>query len=278
MLSLNSYYELLVVILILSLIFLYDKSSVFRYYSKYFIYYTYISVEAVFMIPVFMLKARNVSNLVLASQLSKQVTSIIRVNWEIRGAEILSQDKPFVIVANHQSSIDVLGMFQIWHIMKKCTVVARKELLYVFPVGLASWLCGLVFIDRKNAQKAKEKINEVGDYLKEKNIKLWFYPEGTRRNTREIHEFKKGAFHFAVSQQLPILPVVISSYSSFLDDKNKRFDQGNVIITALPPISTRGLEKSDIEDLMERTRNTMIKTYIDTSNEIDAKRKLSDLS
>lgn len=169
------------------------------------------------------------------------------IKWELRGAEILSQDKSFVIVANHQSSIDVLGMLNIWHVMNKCTVVAKKELLFAFPFSLAAWLCGLIFIDRKHADRAKASINDSADYLKNNRIKLWIFPEGTRRNTREIHEFKKGAFHFALTNQLPILPVVISSYSSFLDDKRRRFDQGNVIITTLPPIPTKGLTMDDIE-------------------------------
>lgn len=55
--------------------------------------------------------------------------------------------------------------------------------------------------------------------------KLWVFPEGTRHNTNEIHPFKKGAFHLAIDNQLPILPVVFSQYY-FLDEKNRRFDHG----------------------------------------------------
>lgn len=56
-------------------------------------------------------------------------------------------------------------------------------------------------------------------------IKLWVFPEGTRRNTGQIHPFKKGAFHIAIASKLPILPVVFSQYY-FLDKANKRFDHG----------------------------------------------------
>lgn len=56
-------------------------------------------------------------------------------------------------------------------------------------------------------------------------IKLWFFPEGTRRNTGEIHPFKKGAFYVAINSQLPVLPVVFSSYY-FLCKEEKRFDSG----------------------------------------------------
>ncbi|XP_063704013.1 1-acyl-sn-glycerol-3-phosphate acyltransferase alpha-like [Culicoides brevitarsis] len=266
----NSGLELLFVIFMLSFVFLFESSSTFRYYCKYSFYYAFVMFESVFMIPLFLINAKNVSNLVWAGYVTRPISMFLGIKWELRGKEILSQDKTFVIVANHQSSIDVLGMFQIWHIMNKCTVVAKKELLYAFPFSLAAWLCGLIFIDRKHADKAKASINDAAEYIKSNRIKLWIFPEGTRRNTRKIHEFKKGAFHFALANQLPILPVVISSYSSFLDDQQHRFDQGKVIITTLPPIMTIGLKIDDIEDLMERTRNIMIKTYNETSKEIDA--------
>lgn len=193
------------------------------------------------------------------------------MKYQLRGAEYLSKDECFIIVSNHQSSLDVLGMLDIWHVMGKCTVVAKKELLYAMPFSIAAWLCGLIFIDRKHPAKAKSAINEAVVTLKKERTKLWVFPEGTRRNTREIHPFKKGAFHVAIEAQVPILPVVFSSYSTFMDKKNKRFDAGNVIITTLPPISTIGMTTDNIEELMEHTRNTMIKTFSDTSKEIEDK-------
>lgn len=169
------------------------------------------------------------------------------IKWELRGADILSRDETFIIVANHQSSLDILGMLDFWHVMDKCTVVAKRELLLAVPFSIAAWLCGLVFINRQNADRAKSTINEAVDELKKKRIKLWIFPEGTRRNTREIHSFKKGAFHVAIASKVPILPVVYSSYTPFLDNDAKSFDPGRIIVTTLPPIPTEGLTNDDIE-------------------------------
>ena len=193
------------------------------------------------------------------------------MKWDLRGAEYLSKDECYIIVSNHQSSLDILGMLDIWPVMGKCTVVAKKELLYVVPFSIAAWLCGLVFIDRKHSDKAKNAINEAVATLKQNKTKLWIFPEGTRRSTREIHSFKKGAFYVAINSQVPILPVVFTSYTTFMDRKEKRFDTGHVIVTTLPPISTAGLTTNDIEDLMERTRNAMVKTFAETTNEVEAK-------
>lgn len=158
-------------------------------------------------------------------------------------------------------------MFEYWNVMKKCTVVAKKELFYAWPFGLAAWLCGLIFIDRLNSGRAKDSINKAATQIKQDQVKLWIFPEGTRKNTGEIHPFKKGAFHVAVSAQLPILPVVYSPYY-FLDDRHRTFDSGNVIISALPPISTEGLTMEDIDSLMERVRQCMVDEFMKMSKEV----------
>lgn len=58
-------------------------------------------------------------------------------------------------------------------------------------------------------------------------MKLWIFPEGTRRGDGKIHNFKKGGFHMALSEQIPILPIVFSYYN-FLDHKKKYFNEGKV--------------------------------------------------
>jgi lysophosphatidate acyltransferase len=61
-------------------------------------------------------------------------------------------------------------MFDIWPIMDKCTVVAKKELFYAWTFGLAAWLCGLIFIDRLNSDKARTTINRATALTKEKKV------------------------------------------------------------------------------------------------------------
>lgn len=159
-------------------------------------------------------------------------------------------------------------MFNIWHVMDKCTVVAKRELFYAWPFGLAAWLAGLIFIDRVRGEKARDTLNQVNSKIKKQKIKLWVFPEGTRRNTGDIHPFKKGAFHMAIDEQIPILPVVFSSYCSFLNDKKKILNPGNIILTTLPPISTEGLSKDDLPELMEKVHKLMQETFKQTSNEV----------
>lgn len=166
-------------------------------------------------------------------------------------------------------------MFDIWPSMNKCTVVAKRELFFAWPFGLAAWLCGLIFINRMQTDRAREQLDKAAELIKLKKIKLWIFPEGTRRNTGHMHPFKKGAFHIAINAQLPIQPVVYSSYRTFLDDKKKVLNSGKVIISTLPPISTNGMTTHDLERLMQHTYDMMNREYQLISNEIAEQYKLT---
>lgn len=158
--------------------------------------------------------------------------------------------------------------------MKKCTVVAKHELFYAWPFGLGAWLAGLIFINRNHSTTARGTMNAAVEYIKKKSMKLWIFPEGKRHNTNDVHEFKKGAFFSAVDAQIPILPVVFSTFTTFLNKEHKIFTDGEIIVTTLPPISTEGLTRDDIESLMEKTRNAMLKVYRETSTEVQDRLKL----
>ncbi|PSN36827.1 hypothetical protein C0J52_25020 [Blattella germanica] len=138
--------ELVLVAFILILPFLYETSRAFRYYFKFFVYYGIVMTIAVVVIPIMICRPKDVKNLLLASAICRHISGLVGLKWELRGQEYLEKEQACIIVANHQSSLDILGMFDIWPIMDKCTVVAKKELFYAWPFGLAAWLCGNIII------------------------------------------------------------------------------------------------------------------------------------
>nr|AEE62000.1 unknown [Dendroctonus ponderosae] len=235
------YLQLILFSSFVGLVWLIKASPVVRYYLKFSAYYGIVMVGSLFLIPVFIFHPFSVHNFVIGSHCFRWITHLIGVKWIIQNPDYLESEEPCIIVSNHQSSLDVLGLFQIWPKMGKCTVIARNAVFWVWPMGFAAWLAGLIFIPRakSKADRAKTIINDVADQLAPQT-KLWVFPEGTRKDTGIIHEFKNGAFHAAILAQLPIQPVIFTRYY-FIDSVNKRFDPGVVIIHALKPISTIGL-------------------------------------
>lgn len=52
-----------------------------------------------------------------------------------------------------------------WEVVNNLTVVAKKEIFYVWPFGLAAYLAGVVFIDRKNRKNAFKELEATTEHM-----------------------------------------------------------------------------------------------------------------
>ncbi|CAB3238601.1 unnamed protein product [Arctia plantaginis] len=197
----------------------------------------------------------------VASRILKHVTKIYDLKWQLRDGQYLSEDRGAVIVSNHQSSLDILGMFNIWEVADKITAIAKKELFYVWPFGLSAYLGGVVFIDRNNSKGAYKQLQVTSEVMVKKKTKIWVFPEGTRnKDYTKLLPFKKGAFNIAVAAQVPIIPVVFSPYY-FINREKYIFNKGHVVIQCLEPVPTTGLSMKDVPDLIQKIHDQMTVTY-----------------
>ncbi|CAH0722445.1 unnamed protein product, partial [Brenthis ino] len=239
-----------------------------KFYSNFFIFYFYGSLLASLVWPLFLFRPRNVDNAEFGAWLIKPVTKILNIKWHLRNGEILSKKEGAVIVSNHQSSLDVLGLFNIWDNIGKLAPIAKKEVFYVWPFGLAAYLAGVVFINRNNAKGAYKQLKITSEVMVKNKTKIWLFPEGTRnKDCSQLLPFKKGAFAIAVAAQRPIIPVVFSPYY-FIDKKKYIFNKGHIIIQCMEPVSTEGLTMDDLPELVEQIKNDMEKTYKELSKEV----------
>lgn len=60
------------------------------------------------------------------------------------------------------------GMFVIWP-SRGCALI-KKDLKYAGPFGLAATLCGAVFIDRLNREKALATMQNTAKVILERNV------------------------------------------------------------------------------------------------------------
>ncbi|KAG0377374.1 1-acylglycerol-3-phosphate O-acyltransferase [Mortierella sp. AD032] len=180
------------------------------------------------------------------------------LSYKVVGEEHLN-NYPAIVVCNHQSSMDMMVLGRVFP--KHCVVMAKKELLYFPFLGVFMKLSNAIFIDRKNHKKAIESTTQAVADMKKHNSGIWIFPEGTRSrlDKADLLPFKKGAFHLAIQAQLPILPIVSEGYSHIYDSSKRSFPGGELEIRVLEPIPTTGLTADDVNDLMEKTRNLMLK-------------------
>ena len=52
----------------------------------------------------------------------------------------------------------------------RCTVLAKRELLYFGPFGFAAWLSGLVFVDRLNREKARNTMDMIAQLMHDQKV------------------------------------------------------------------------------------------------------------
>ncbi|XP_072935464.1 1-acyl-sn-glycerol-3-phosphate acyltransferase beta-like [Epargyreus clarus] len=245
-----------------------NEPNKIKFYFYFSIFYFLGSCLAFVIWPLFLLKPKSVKNAVTGAKILKHITKIYDLKWELRNGEILAKDRGAVIISNHQSSLDVLGMFNIWEVVKKLSVIAKKEVFYVWPFGLAAYLAGVVFIDRNNAKGAYEQLKITSEVMTKNKTKIWLFPEGTRnKDYTKLLPFKKGAFSMAVAAQVPIIPVVFSPYY-FINVKKSIFNNGHVVIQCLEEVPTKGLTRDDIPELMDRVRNLMEDKYKELAKEV----------
>ena len=66
----------------------------------------------------------------------------------MEGVEHLKLDSGCVVLMNHQSSLDVLAMLEIWPHLETGAAIIKKSLIYTPFFGPAAWLIGSIFVDR----------------------------------------------------------------------------------------------------------------------------------
>lgn len=257
--------QILVISVLLGLILLYELSTVFKYYAKMTLFYTLVQMQSIIVCILCLPRPRDPTNHRWCAWLLSNTNGLFGIRAEVRGLHHLEYNKPAIVISNHQSSIDLFSMFSFGVWPKRCVSVGKKELAFFGSFGLCLYLCGTVFIDRLHPEKARSTLDKTVKHMKENNVKVWIFPEGTRNHETGLLPFKKGAFHLAVQGQVPIIPVVVSSYSEFYSQREKRFGTGKFTITVLPPISTEGKSSEDVPELTESVRKQMLTTYNETS-------------
>lgn len=242
-------------------------SSSLRYYGKMiFFFLSCCFIATVLPLPMFIVRPRDYRNAILPAYGVQLLARLLGMSFEIRGVENINQQKGGVVLVNHQSGVDLVVLGYLWPIIGRATVVAKKELMYLQPFGLAVYLWGTIFIDRKDKGAAFDSLNKESQAIREKHAKIIFFPEGTRHQGESLLPFKKGPFFIGIQSQSVIQPVVVSRYH-FIDSKRKYFGRGHSIIKILPEVSCKNLSKDDMESLMKQVQDMMQAEYTALSNE-----------
>ncbi|XP_075026804.1 1-acyl-sn-glycerol-3-phosphate acyltransferase beta isoform X2 [Calonectris borealis] len=169
---------------------------------------------------------RTVKNMRIIKTVVKTFKYFFGLRFEVKGLENFEVKGPAIIVSNHQSILDMMGLMEV--LPDDCVQVGKKELMYAGTVGLIIYLGGVIFINRKSTTSAKMVMAEVAKTMATDNV--------------------------------PVIPVVYSSFTTFYNPKKNLFTSGKIKVEVLPPIETKGLTSDDVSDLTDRCFCTMRET------------------
>jgi 1-acyl-sn-glycerol-3-phosphate acyltransferase len=161
--------------------------------------------------------------------------------------------RPYVVVANHVSFVDIL---LISHLPFEMKWMSKTEMFKIPWVGWGMRLAGDIELDRSDARAGAHALIESRERLKN-HVSVMIFPEGTRSENGELQDFKDGAFRLAVQLGLPILPLAVIGTRDALVKHDWRFGYSKAEVRVLEPIETTGLTKRDAPLLRDRTRDAI---------------------
>lgn len=176
-----------------------------------------------------------------------------RVRRTIDGLENIDRSKPYVIVLNHTSGVDIIAAYKIplnfrW--------VSKREVFRIPFFGPMLLVHGDIPIERGNAAAAMAKVIHEGKIWLGRGASVAIFPEGTRSKDGEIHRFKAGAFSLAKEAGVEILPVVMTGTAAMF--RGWRMNWTNRIrIRVLPAVGVGEAAEMDVKELAQEVQGRM---------------------
>jgi 1-acyl-sn-glycerol-3-phosphate acyltransferase len=130
----------------------------------------------------------------------------------IEGRERIDRRTAYVMVANHQSLLDILVLFRLFAHFKW---VSKIENFRVPCIGWNMRLNRYIPLRRGDRASIARMMTECEATLRAGNS-IMMFPEGTRSRDGRLQPFKPGAFALAQRTGAPLLPIVVEGTANAL--------------------------------------------------------------
>ena len=179
--------------------------------------------------------------------------TLVGIRLKVEGQERLLPKQSYVIVGNHNSSLDFIinghafpGVFRF---------LAKQELLKIPIFGfIVKKMC--LVVDRSSAMSRARSVVALKQQLAE-GWSIFIYPEGSRNlSDQPLAPFYDGAFRIAIQTGAPVAVQTIVNIKH-ITANGAGLRPGIVRIVWDEPIPTAGLGSNDIDTLKEKAENLM---------------------
>lgn len=180
--------------------------------------------------------------------------AIIGVPVAVEGRESLVDDARYVIMANHESSLDIVVLLSAIPASVELRFLAKKSLFAIPFLGWAMKAAGFIPVDRVDRSTAVATLKQTLAEVARGGSPLVF-PEETWTMDGRLLPFARGGFLVALKSDLPILPVGLEGPRLVLPPGEGVIRPRGVSVRIGDPVMTAGLGVSRLRELMQRTRS-----------------------
>ncbi len=174
--------------------------------------------------------------------------------WRVRveGRAKIDPNTAYVMVANHQSLLDILVLFRLFTHFKW---VSKVENFRIVCVGWNMRLNRYIELVRGDRESIEHMLAACETTLRE-GSSIMMFPEGTRSDDGRLKAFKHGAFTLAHRVGAPILPIVVQGTAAALPKRGFLLQGRHAItIRVLEPIPYARVASLSVEELTEHVRD-----------------------
>ena len=140
------------------------------------------------------------------------------VKYKVVGLDRLDRNSHYIFASNHESAFDIPLIFGglPFHIVS----IAKRELIKIPIFGWAMVAARHIIIDRTNRTKAKKSLEKAKASLNFNPRSVIIFPEGTRSEDGEIHQFKKGGLAIAIDLGMDVVPLAVCGTRDVLEKRS----------------------------------------------------------
>lgn len=149
---------------------------------------------------------------ILLQSFTSLTARVMGVRMHVSGLDKFTEAIPagqrFLLVQNHRSNFDPILT---WYVLNKQDIafVSKEKNMHIPFFGKIIRRCCFMSIDRENAREALKTIIKASELIKDNQVSIGIYPEGTRnKECKGLLPFHNGVFKIA---QLAKVPVVITT-------------------------------------------------------------------
>lgn len=186
-----------------------------------------------------------------------------RVHFHTRGMEKIPLNRRFLLVCNHRSKLDPITT---WYLLRDFDLafISKEKNFHVPCWGRIIRRCCFLPIDRENPRNAMKTIEMAANLLKDDQVSIAVYPEGTRNFGEGLLPFHNGIFKIAQKANVPVVICGIKGAEKM--PKNFPLHGTDIYFEVLDVLTEEQVRTTRCNDIGDYARDLML-SFVENNQE-----------